>query len=87
MHVHIQGYQCPSPGRKDNSQYDTYNKKAIFSFEQKYRNDEIVDEIVIGSDENQITEFDCHRFSEADGITSENGYPKRINNCPKEKME
>ena len=68
IYTHIERYNGSAPGRKDNSPKDTRYEKDIFSFKQKCRNNKIVDDIVICRDENQIAEFDGHRFGKTDRI-------------------
>jgi hypothetical protein len=86
VQTHIERYHRPAPGRKDDSPQGPCYEKDIFSFEKKSRNDKIIDDIIIGRDENQIAEFDRHRFSKTDRIRPENDHPETVYGDPKKKM-
>ena len=78
VHTHIERYDRSPPCRKHDGPQETRDKKNIFSFKQECRNYKIIDNIIICRDENQITEFDGHRFGETDRIRFENDHPKAV---------
>jgi hypothetical protein len=86
MQIHLHRNQSPEPSRKGDYYYYSRYKKDIFFFEQKLRNYEISDDIIIGCYKNQITKFNCHGFGKCNRISSENEHPKKVNASPKQHM-
>src|ERR1700733_1899770 len=86
VHSHIERYDRSPPGGKDDGAQDARYEEDIFSFKKECRNDKIIDDIIICRDENQITEFDGHRFGKTDRIRSENDHPKAVYGDPEKEM-
>ncbi len=87
VQTHIECYDRSPPGRKDDGPQDACYKKNIFSFKQECRYDKIIDNIIVCRDENQITEFDGHRFGKTDRIRPENDHPKDVDGHPKKNVK
>ena len=83
MHTHIECYDRSSPGREDDGSQQTRYEKDIFFFEQECRNDKIIDDIIICGYENQIAEFNSHRFRQTDRVRPESDHPKSVYGHPK----
>ena len=87
VQTHVQRYHRPTPGRKDDSPQGPCYEKDIFSFEKKRRNNKIIDDIIICRYENQIAEFNSHRFRQTDRVRPENDHPKTVYGHPKKNMK
>jgi hypothetical protein len=86
VQTHIQCYDGSPPGRKEDSHQDARYEQEIFSFKQKFRNDEIIDDVIICRDENQVAEFDSHCFGNTYRVRPENDHPKTVNGRPEKNM-
>jgi hypothetical protein len=84
--THIECDDRPSPGRKEDGSEESCYEQDIFSFKQKCRNYKIIDDIIVGRDENQIAEFDRHRFCKTDRIRPEYDYPEAVYDHPEQNM-
>ena len=78
VQIHVVSNHGSANCRNCNSQQTTYYKRTIFPFKKKPGNDEIVNDIIVRSDENQIAKFDGHRPGNGDGITAKDNHPQYI---------
>jgi hypothetical protein len=87
VYTHVHRYDGSAPGRKNDGSEDACYKEDIFSFKQKCRDHEIINDVIICRDKNQIAELDRHCFRNTYRIGPENNHPKAVNGDPEQHMK